>query len=429
MGLRHLILLLLAGFCGVVVEGKFEVQCYLPGWTLNNGMYNPFKVADINPYGPCDIIVYAFFNVNQTRISPPDGNKYRGHFAQLYSLKEINPELKLVLSVGGWNNSDEFVAMAKNGASRSLFAASIVADLRKWSFDGVDIDWEYPEPENAQDYLSLLQDLKAAIVADAERTKRPRLILTAAVGNTVRPGYKAAEMAKYLDCINVMTYDYHGMWGAELLKTGSNAGFPDVEKSMLDWIAAGVPRESLSMGLAFYGRTWTLSTPEVENRTERVGNSALGVGTGGFLTHENGTLSYGEICSGLKAGWTRKMDPVTHTPYAFFGNQWVSYDDSQSLEKKVQWAQNNRLQGVFIWHIGSDDLQGYCGPKFPLLKSVSEILGRPNVIPTLPPKPVAPPYVKPVAPVVASASAKTGLSQLQLFMVPSLIVIPFFLKL
>lgn len=144
-------------------------------------MHNPFKVADINPYGPCDIIVYAFFNVNQTRISPPDGNKYRGlltssayftvrtfsclssglfpagHFAQLYSLKEINPELKLVLSVGGWNNSDEFVAMAKNGASRSLFAASIVADLRKWSFDGVDIDWEYPEPENAQDYLSLLQ--------------------------------------------------------------------------------------------------------------------------------------------------------------------------------------------------------------------------------------------------------------------------------
>ena len=62
-----------------------------------------------------------------------------------------------MLSVGGWNNSEEFAAMAKDSASRSIFSASVISDLRKWSFDGVDIDWEYPEAENAEDYLLLLR--------------------------------------------------------------------------------------------------------------------------------------------------------------------------------------------------------------------------------------------------------------------------------
>jgi len=152
---------------------------------------------------------------------------------------------------------------------------------------------------------------------------------------------------------------------------------------MLDWETAGVPRTNLSLGLAFYARTWTTVSDLRENSS--ISQPASGSGLPGFLTHQNGTLSYTEVCSELKAGWTAVRDPVGKVPFAHMGNQWISYDDVDSLTQKVLWAQSQGLQGVFIWHLGVDDVQGICGKKFPLLNAVGQAIIQTNVLPTVPP--------------------------------------------
>ncbi|OQV25822.1 Acidic mammalian chitinase [Hypsibius exemplaris] len=371
-----------------LVEGKFQVQCYLPSWALNNDPVDSFKVTDLDPYGPCDVILYAFFKVADNKLASHDG-KYRGHFAQLSILKSKNPDLRVMLSVGGWNNSREMTTMAGSAVNRSTFIASVVPNLRRFNMDGLDIDWEFPKAVEAHNYIALLKELREAFESEARRPTQDRLLLTAAVGNTVQTGYLAKEMNRWLDVVNVMTYDYH-MYGSWDLMTGHNAALTDTVQSVLAWETAGIANTSLSLGIPFYARSYTVAPPTNVTGTIDfldVGTSqpASGPGQPGVLTHENGTLSYAEVCSSIKNGWTSGRDKSARAPYARSADQWVSYDDAQSVTDKVVWAQEHGLQGVFIWHLGVDDVHGYCGRKFPLLNAVDQALIKPNVIPNVPP--------------------------------------------
>ncbi|GAU97287.1 hypothetical protein RvY_08610 [Ramazzottius varieornatus] len=367
--------LLLAEFSRWTSAGDLRVQCYLPEWTLSNEGNNPFRISDIAPTKACDVIIYAFFKIEDGVPAPTNGSKYRQHFAQLNDLKEAQPDLEILLGVGGWGSGKEFASTSSNPASRIKFASAVVTTLRRWSLDGVNIDWQFPEPAGARDHALLLQSLREAFELEANKTQRERLKLTTTVTQTVRLGYLPKEIAKYVDGVNVLTYDYKGNWGSTVQKTAVNAGFPDVRKSVTDWINAGITPAELSLGIPFYGRTWTL-TNDTGNTTRDVGmgHEAIGPGVGGFLTYDNGTLSYTEICINLKTGWTRKTDPASSTSYAYSGNQWVSYDDDDSISIKVKWAESQNMKGVFIWHIGLDDRQGACGPKFPLLAAIRKAI-------------------------------------------------------
>ena len=99
-------------------------------------------------------------------------------------------------------------------------------------------------------------------------------------------------------------------------------------QSILAWEAAGIPNHALSLGIPFYGRTWTVARDLTVNSS--VSEAAIGSGLPGFLTHQNGTLSYTEVCSDLKSGWTSARDARALVPFAHSGDQWVSYDDAQS---------------------------------------------------------------------------------------------------
>ena len=208
---------------------EHKIIGYFPNW----GMYRvrPFYAKDINP-NLVTHINYAFAPVDTAgniRLFDPwsdtdfyagnTGDKaYSGNFYQLYLLKKQNPKLKTLISLGGWTLSNPFSEMASKATSRENFAQNCVEFCKKYDFDGIDIDWEYPgfadhsgRPEDTVNFTLLLETVSKKLKA-----QNPPLLLTIAApaGHQNYSNMEVAKIHPYLDWINIMTYDFHGPWAA-----------------------------------------------------------------------------------------------------------------------------------------------------------------------------------------------------------------------
>lgn len=100
-------------------------------------------------------------------------------------------------------------------------------------------------------------------------------------------------------------------------------------------------------------------------------------GEAGKYTRANGFLSFYEICDKTKRnGWTVVRDPQNRIgPYAYQGNQWVSYDDVENINKKANFMRSLNLGGGMIWALDLDDFRGSCGcGSYPLLTTLNHVL-------------------------------------------------------
>jgi chitinase len=143
-----------------------------------------------------------------------------------------------------------------------------------------------------------------------------------------------------------------------------------VDAALKYWLASGVPKHKLVLGMPLYGRVFTVaSTKDV-----KIGAAAKGAGEEGPFTREPGMLGYNEICRDL--GWTHFWLPKQMVPIAVKGDQWLSYDNARSLSLKVDYAKWKGLGGVMVWSIETDDFQNDCGHgKYPLLQAIKKALG------------------------------------------------------
>ena len=138
------------------------------------------------------------------------------------------------------------------------------------------------------------------------------------------------------------------------------------------WHSLGCPKHKLVVGMAFYGRSFTLGSPENNGLRAPVKQWDTNGGLPGKYTNESSFLSYFEICMGLAEGnWTERYDSVGECPYAFKGNQWVGYENAHSLRVKADWLRNNSYGGAMVWALDLDDYRGSCGEKNVLFNALA----------------------------------------------------------
>ncbi|XP_023349209.1 probable chitinase 2 [Eurytemora carolleeae] len=370
----------------------YQVVCYWGTWANYRPGEGKFTPDHVNP-DLCTHLIYSFAGLDSETwtIKTLDEwmdleDKYGlAGFKKATDLKKFNPHLKVTLAIGGWNEgSEKYSAMASDPSRRKSFVTSAVQFLRKYNFDGLDLDWEYPakrggKPEDKENFIELIKDLNSAF-------SKEKLLLTAAIGaaaGTIDAAYDVPAMYKYLDYVHVMCYDYHGKWDK---KTGHNAPlYPralepsadqalNVEYTLNYLLKKGADPLKTVLGVPLYGRAFTLLNPN----SNKMGAPAAPTSFQGPYTREDGFLGYNEICleSGdTEAPWTEKWEEEHEAPYMFRGDSWISYDNERSLRMKAEFAFDQGLAGVMTWSIDTDDFLGLCnGPKFPLLRTLNNAL-------------------------------------------------------
>lgn len=389
------------------IDSGPKVIGYFTQWGIYGRNYH---VKNVHTSGSADLLthlVYAFGNVTNGRCAigdsfadydkaysagdsvdgvadTPDPGALRGNFGQLRRLKKLHPKLKVVWSFGGWTWSDGFGLAARNPTAFANSCYDLVKDPR-WAdvFDGIDIDWEYPnacglscDTSGRNGYTNLMAALRTRF--------GQRALVTSAVTADATPGGKldAADYAgasRYVDWYMAMTYDYAGAFTPQGPTAPHSpltsypgqpvAGF-DSATTLGRLQSLGVPPRKVLIGIGFYGRGWTGVTRDAP------GGTATGPAPG---TYEAGVEDYKVLktrcpATGMAGG----------TAYARCGSQWWSYDTPQTIARKMAYARHQHLGGAFFWELSGDTADGE------LITAMASGLGR------CPPSPTPAPLLHPL---------------------------------
>ncbi|MFJ6557433.1 glycoside hydrolase family 18 protein [Streptomyces luteogriseus] len=357
-----------------------KVIGYFTEWGTYDRKYHVKNIETSGSGGRLTHINYAFGNVTGGKCAMGDGyaatdraytaaesvdgkadtwdQPLRGNFNQLRKLKQKHPNLKVLWSFGGWTWSGGFGEAAKNPAAFAQSCYDLVENS-KWAdvFDGIDIDWEYPntcgatcDTSGKASFRNLMQALRAKFGS--------KNLVTAAITADATPGGKIdaadyAGAAPYVDWYNPMTYDFFGAWDAAgptapHSPLTSYSGIPKADNHSSATIAKlkglGIPASKLLLGIGFYGRGWTGVTQAAP------GGTATGPAAG---TYEQGIEDYKVLRTTCPATGT-----VAGTAYAKCGGNWWSYDTPATIGTKMNYKNQQGLGGTFFWELSGDTANG-----------------------------------------------------------------------
>ena len=329
--------------CGSVKSGEEVVAAsrdskvvvaYVTSWS--EVMPDPQYMTHIN---------YAFGHVNESFNGVKIDNEER--LRQIVDLRKQKPELKVLLSIGGWG-SGRFSEMAANDEYRRAFAADCDRVVKEFALDGIDIDWEYPtssmanissSPDDTENFTLLMQDIRAAIGNEKELT-------LATVASARYIDFKA--ILPSVDFVNIMAYDmasapkHHSA-----LYPSGHSGDITSDGAVTAHLKAGVPPSKLVMGMPFYGR-----------------------GGDGYPSFQD----YNKV-GNTDTQYTEKWDEVAQVPYLADKNDTLvfGFENPRSLAIKCQYILDKDLLGGMYWDYSGDNEQG------DLRRTVAEnLLGKPH---------------------------------------------------
>lgn len=334
-----------------------KVIGYYAAWAAYSG-FTPDKVDA----SKLTHINYAFANIAsdlKITLGYPDVDP--SNITKLNALKQTNPNLKTIISVGGWDWSGRFSDVALTDTSRTVFADSCVDFIVKYGFDGVDIDWEYPvsgglstnirRAEDKTNFTLMMQKLREKLDARGVIDgKHYILSFAGAEGTWYLNNIEPAKLKLYADYVNVMTYDIHGSWDTYTdfnapLYNNSDVSPQDkasVDSGITGWINAGFPANQIVMGVPFYGYIYKAVT-----------NTNYGL----YQTYSGASsISYANIAANYlnASGYVRHFHTQSLVPWLFNGSTFITYEDEQSIGYKAQYVKSKGLGGAMIWELSQD---------------------------------------------------------------------------
>ncbi|HLI70195.1 MAG TPA: glycosyl hydrolase family 18 protein [Ktedonobacteraceae bacterium] len=332
----------------------------------------------------------------------------KGNFNQLRELKVKYPNLKILLSIGGWTYSKYFSDAAATASSRQTFVSSCINMFLKGNlptgidgdpsggtasaagiFDGFDIDWEYPGvlghvgnhygPQDTANYTLLLQEFRNELDSYGASIGK-HFLLTAAVpsGQDKIAMIQTNQIGNYLDYADVMTYDMHGGWETtgptnfqDPLYNSPNdpsaAIPPGNEKYTIDtaikaWtsglpdynIPGGFPANKLVMGFPFYYRGWTGVAAGSDHGLYQ---PASGPSAAFSYSQTAGVADYKELAAaGLTGNASDNFfDPTTQASWIYDGTNFYTGDTPQSIAAKTAYIKSNGLAGAMMFSLDAED--------------------------------------------------------------------------
>jgi len=372
-GCKWLFLVLTLYLTFPAMSQKKEVIGYYPSWKWRSrdNLVSPVRI----PYDKLTVINYAFFyplpdgslvgrdTVGDALILRGERDPRGRGYKPRTGLTDVahRSGVKVMLSIGGWEDSKNFPEVASTDAGRAQFAHSCVDQIRTYGFDGIDIDWEYPgyadhrgTPEDKQNFTRLLRVVRDSLQSYGTLTGR-EYPLTAALpaSASALTNYEMDKLAVILDQLNVMTYDFNGPWDP---LSGHNAPLyaPQPDDSVRNADAAfnlyvhtlNVPAEKVNLGVPFYGQTYTQCT------------SLYAPHAGADTVHFSPQGAFYYDIVPLLNKFTRKWDDRARVPY-LISTEWnmlISYDDEESVGYKAQYVLDHNACGLIIWEITGDYL-------------------------------------------------------------------------
>ncbi|CAG9864178.1 unnamed protein product [Phyllotreta striolata] len=356
------------------IDGRKVICTYASWWA-----HEEVLPEDFDPM-LCTHVVYQFIGVwDKGDVRVQDDNldldqEERGLYNRVTDMKKKNKDLKVLLSVGGTaaSNSSIFRRISQHAAKTGAFLGSAGYFIKTYRFDGLDIDWQFPELEDLGNYIQFLQVIR-------DEFDRNGWLLSASVKTEIYgTGYNVTAMNDLLDWVTIKSYDFYGFWSKY---TGEhNALYPSSkedknEKKYLNmdavaknWLRAGLSKEKLVLSVAFYGRSFALKDPNQHGMRAPV----TGVGPG----IDGGFVRYYELCSQYK-NFTEEWDDDTKSVYKYNSTSWIGFNSKDAVWIRGDYVKKSGYGGVNVYPWDGDDNKGVCGMRHILLKHLHGGMGHP----------------------------------------------------
>ncbi|KAI1373409.1 hypothetical protein F4677DRAFT_448485 [Hypoxylon crocopeplum] len=300
----------------------------------------------------------AFASINPTTFEVvPTDSRDVPYYSQFTALKSSG--LQTWIAIGGWDFNDPgptqntFSQLASSASNRAAFISSLQSFMSQYGFQGVDIDWEYPgapdrsgDPSDTENFVSLLKEMRASFGTSYG------ISATLPASYWYLKWFDPVAMEPYVDFFGLMTYDLHGPWDKSVQDVGpviiGQTNIPETYNWTLPLWYDKVDPSKINMGLAYYGRGYTVESVDCMT----VGCTWSGPSRPGPCTAFGGVMSLQEIEDLIpQIGVEPILDSTAMMKYLVWSDQWIGYDDLETIAMKKSWASSRCFGGTMIWSV------------------------------------------------------------------------------
>ena len=322
---------------------KTEVIGYYSGNADNINQYPVEKLTQI---------IYSFCHLKGNRLNV-DNAADTATIKQLVLLKNRNPQLKVLLSLGGWGGCKTCSDVFSTDAARKEFASSVKELTDYFKTDGIDLDWEYPAieghpghpfmPADKDNFTFLVRDLRHVLGTQAQ-------ISFAAGGfdNFINNSIDWKAIEPLVNNVNLMSYDlvsgFSTVTGHHTPLYSTTEQSASADNAIKKLAAIGFPKNKIVLGCGFYARTW--------GNVEDVNNGLYQ--SGKFISF----IDFKMLSTRLStdSGYVYYWDDVAKATHAFNKEKkiFATFDDERSVKLKTEYVKSEGLYGIMFWELATD---------------------------------------------------------------------------